>query len=379
MPARQLRLASLIALAALAAGCGSSPTPPSSTAPRITSISPRASSTAGGVSVTISGANFSAGAAVSIGGAAATDVAVVDATTVTAVAPPHDAGPADVVVVVNGKSASLSAGFFYVLNALPVITSITIKGAKPREPANFADLDEPVSVSATVTDAETPVSQLTFAWSADAGTFSGAGANVTWTAPHTFNTPGDATLKLAVTENFQTTNGSGVNTVGTSRKVRVHNSGKEVGDLALDFLTAFSKQIDPAIVMRNFTAACGGTAAELSDVQHNQVDFTITSYTLGVPMTTVPFTGYCTFRMRQGDACAYVPADWTSVIKAATYHPELKPYVGRTMRVIGTDQVTAVLENDQWKLCASDWDQATATITSRDGRAAIQTDARFKQ
>jgi IPT/TIG domain len=370
--------AGLLALAVLAA-CGGSTTAPTSTAPRISSVTPNAGSTAGGTMVTISGSNFAAGATVTIGGATASDVTVVNATTITAAVPAHGAGVTDVVVVVGGQTASLPAAFIYVVNERPVISAITIKGTKPREPANFADLDETIAVSAAVTDAETPVSQLMFAWSADVGTFTGTGASVTWTAPHTFATPGNVTIRLAVTETFQTTNGSGVNTVGTSRTLRLHDSSKEVGDLAVTFLTAFSKQIDPATVMRDFTSACGGTANELADVQHNQVDFTITGYTIGAPSTSVPFTGRCPFRDRQGDACAEVPAEWHSFIKAATYHPDLKPYVGRNMTVIGTDQVTAVFENDQWKLCASDWDQTTGTIMSREGRPAIETGARFKR
>ena len=80
-----------------------------------------------------------------------------------------------------------------------------------------------------------------------------------------------------------------------------------------------------------------------------------------------------------GDACAFVPAEWHSFIKAATYHPDLQPYVGRTMNVTGSDQVTAVLENDQWKLCGSDWDQTAATFTSRDGRSVQATGIRFKK
>ena len=376
--------AGLLALAVLAPACGDSASGPSPTLPRVTGITPNAGTTLGGTAVTIAGANFSAGATLSIGGVAATLVTVVDASTITATAPPHDAGSADVVVTVNGRNVSLPAGFTYVANALPVISAIAVRGSKPREPAQFADLDETVQVSATVTDAETPASQLTFSWSSDAGAFSGSGSNVTWTAPHTFATPANMTLTLTVVERFQTTNSAGLAVMGENQvkgttTVRLHNSSKEVGDLAVDFLTTFSQQLDPAIVMRSFTTACGGTAAELADVQHNQVDFTISSWKVGVPDTTVPFTGHCVFRNRSGDACAEVPAEWHSLIKAATYHPELKPYIGHTMNVTGTDQVTAVLENDQWKLCASDWNQATGTITSREGRSLGQTEVRFKR
>src|SRR5439155_12141570 len=112
----------------------------------------------------------------------ATAVSGASASSITARAPAHAAGPADVVVTVNGQAASLPGGLLYVVNALPLISSVGVKGQKPREPTQVADLDETVSVSAAVTDAETPVSQLTFTWSADAGTFSGAGASVTWTA-----------------------------------------------------------------------------------------------------------------------------------------------------------------------------------------------------
>jgi hypothetical protein len=374
----------LLALATIVQACGSSPEGPSPSALRVTSVRPSAGSTLGGTIVTVSGANFSAGANVTIGGTTASQVTVVDSMTITAAAPPHAAGSADVSVTMNGQTASLPAAFTYVTNTPPSIASIVVRGAKPREPAQFADLDETVNVSATVTDAETPVSELTFSWSADSGTFSGGQANVSWTAPHTFSTPGTVTLTLTVTERFQGTSAtgqpvSGENQVKGTATVRLHDSAREVGNLAVDFLTAFSRQLDPVQVMRNFSSQCGGTAAELEDVQHNQADFTITAYNIGAPSTTVGFTGRCPFRNRQGDACAFVPAEWHSFIKAATYHPDLKPYIGRTMNVTGTDQVTAVLENDQWKLCASDWDQATATFTSMDGRPAVATGARFKR
>jgi len=329
--------------------------------------------------VTISGANFSPGAVVTIGGIAAATATVENSTTIAATAPPHAAGAADVVVTSNGQTASLAGGLTYVTNAPPAISTIVVRGSKPREPAQFADLDETVSVTATVTDAETPASQLTFNWSADGGTFNGSGPAVTWTAPHTSATPTGVTLTLTVTERFQTATGAtGENkSIGTTT-VRLHNSPKEVGDLAVDFLTAFSKQLDPDFVVRNFSDACTGKRDERADVAGNQQDVTITFYNLGAASTTVPFTGHCDYRNRNGDACAYVPAEWHSLIKAAKYHTDLAPYIGRTMSVTGTDQVTAILENDQWKLCASDWDQASGAFISREGHVTPTT-LRFRR
>ena len=100
---------------------------------------------------------------------------------------------------------------------------------------------------------------------------------------------------------------SGENRATGSTAVRLHNSPKEVGDLASEFLLDFSKQLDPAVVMRNFTPTCPGTADELGDVRNNQANFLITSYTVGTPATRADFTGTCPFRNRFGDACAIVP------------------------------------------------------------------------
>jgi len=317
--------------------------------------------------LTISGVGFSEGAMVLIGGASAPQVTVVNSTTITAIAPAHDPGSAVVVVAVNGQSASLAGAVRFVMNAPPVIASIVVRGVKPNEPAQFADIDEPVSVSATVTDAETAVADLAFTWSSDVGTFSGTGPTVTWIAPHSYATPGDVTLTLAVVERLQGTGSAasietGENRVTRTTTVRVHNSVKEVGDLASDFLSGFSRQLDPAYVTRNFTSSCSGAAAERADVAGNQQDVRITYYKLGAPTTVVGFTGRCPFRNAPGDACSQVPAEWHSLIKAAIYKPEYRPYIGKTQVVTGVDQVTAVLENDQWKLCDSAWNGLTSTI-----------------
>jgi len=237
--------------------------------------------------------------------------------------------------------------------------SLTVKGTKPREPEQFADLDETVRVTASISDAETPVSDLGLAWSADAGNFTGGGPSVTWTAPHDYATPTSLTLTLTVTERYNTTNSLGVpvtreNVVTKTRAVRLHNSAREVGDLALDFLAAFSKQLNPDYVLRNFTSDCDGTARERDDVIRQQRDHTMIAYTIGAPVVTVGFTGRCPFLSAFGDACAQIPATWTSIYKPT----------GNRGTVVGIDQVTAVLEDDRWWLCASNWNQTSSTFST---------------
>ena len=64
------------------------------------------------------------------------------------------------------------------VNSAPSIDSIAVQGRRLRQPARFADLREVVDVSATVRDAETPLDQLAYQWSATAGTFIQAGSRV---------------------------------------------------------------------------------------------------------------------------------------------------------------------------------------------------------
>ncbi len=90
-------------------------TAPPPAAPTLTSISPNSGSTGGGTSVTLTGTNFTSGASVSFGGAAATNVNVVSSSTITALTPSHSAGAVNVVVTnSDGQSGTLANGYTYV-------------------------------------------------------------------------------------------------------------------------------------------------------------------------------------------------------------------------------------------------------------------------
>ena len=65
---------------------------PATNPPTVTSVSPVSGSTAGGTAVTITGTNFAAGATVTFGGTAATNVVVVSGTQITATTPAGRAG-----------------------------------------------------------------------------------------------------------------------------------------------------------------------------------------------------------------------------------------------------------------------------------------------
>ena len=101
-----------------------SPVAPSAPgAPSVTAISPSTGSTVRPTSVVISGTGFLAGATVTIDAKAAS-VIVVNSTMITAIAPAHAAGPADVLVTNPGGSAGmLNAAFTYSFEAPFTVTA----------------------------------------------------------------------------------------------------------------------------------------------------------------------------------------------------------------------------------------------------------------
>lgn len=83
--------------------------------PVLAAVSPGEGLSKGGAQVTLTGANFAAGATVKIGGADATDVQIVSSTRITAIIAPGSEGARDVVVTnPDGQSVTLAGGFHYV-------------------------------------------------------------------------------------------------------------------------------------------------------------------------------------------------------------------------------------------------------------------------
>ena len=93
-------------------------------APAVTSVAPDSGPTSGGTKVTITGTNFSAGATVRFGGAAATNVAVVSATSITATSP-AGSGTVDVTVTTPGGTSATGAADAFTYVAGPTVTSVS--------------------------------------------------------------------------------------------------------------------------------------------------------------------------------------------------------------------------------------------------------------
>lgn len=163
-------------------------------------------------------------------------------------------------------------------NTPPRITSVT--ASKPQIDAN-----EPLTLTAVVTDAETPVDQLVYDWAVTPmhGSFTGTGRTVTWTAPQGQTTPDTYSFTVTVTENY-TANGQPQKNTVTSTPVLVHynDSVAEISRISLGFLTDFATfSVSPEQCVRNFTTTTPvceqGKADELSDITGNRANFHILS------------------------------------------------------------------------------------------------------
>ncbi|MFA7296399.1 MAG: IPT/TIG domain-containing protein [Dehalococcoidia bacterium] len=111
---RLLAGAVLAVVLTLGAALVQGPTPVAAANPTFASIVPGTGSTAGGTPVTITGSNFTSGAAVYIGGGAATNVVVVNSTQITATSPAGAQGSANLLIVNPDNTAvTATAAYFF--------------------------------------------------------------------------------------------------------------------------------------------------------------------------------------------------------------------------------------------------------------------------
>lgn len=249
------------------------------------------------------------------------------------------------------------------MNTPPVVGKFTVQGTRANEPPNFADVSEDVPVTVEVTDADPAIADVKFDWTSSAeglgsiGTFVGTGTNVTWKSPAAISTPTNVTLTLEVVETYSSGGKTETNRVSKATTISLHDSEKEVGSMARQFLLDFSDSNLPvAFVMRNWQPDCYGTASETSDVTINRELFEITKHDIGLPSTTVAFGGICPRTakgIKRGDACSLVSYLWTSKFKKD--HAESGKRTGDLTDAWGINQIAAMYYPalKSWRLCDS--------------------------
>ena len=125
--------------------------------PVVTGIAPNAGPTAGGTAVTISGSGFVSGATVTIGGAAATGVAFVNATTITATTGAHGDAVVDVTVKNPSDQAYTATSIFTYGTGIPPTPTPT--PTQTATPTTTPTITPTVTPTATATSTQTPTFQ----------------------------------------------------------------------------------------------------------------------------------------------------------------------------------------------------------------------------
>jgi hypothetical protein len=228
------------------------------------------------------------------------------------------------------------------INVAPVIESISPS-------ADRVEVDNEITLTAVVTDQETPIDQLKFVWTADSGTFSGDGAIVQWRAPKGIKTPADVNIKLTVIETYGSPDASGVRPQNVASNsvpaIRVHDSPKELGDLSIQFLTDFAhSDVPTSTCLRDFSDSCKGKAEERGDIDSNRVHYEILSSSLALRGVTVASSG---LTAKMTVACSF-----TSKTKVCDAGDKFC-VVGDVGTARGDCILTGTYENRRWWLCDS--------------------------
>jgi hypothetical protein len=235
-----------------------------------------------------------------------------------------------------------------VRNDAPVISSMAI--SSPR-----VEADQSVVATAYVSDAETPLDQLTYQWSATPvdGTFTGIGPIATWRAPKQQRTPDLYTLKVLITEKYTSGGQPKENSVSSTVEVHYNDSPKEIMQISMRFVTELfpTVTISPQQAVADFSDSCAGKDYELNDVTNNRNNFQILSGT------------YTNVTVSPNADRTYADVSGTCVFKDIPKDPK-NPSFGKTETVTGICRLTAIYEKWKWWLCSSNFDGLGVTANS---------------
>jgi hypothetical protein len=220
-------------------------------------------------------------------------------------------------------------------NTPPTIESLAIGSAR-------VEADREVQVTASVSDAETPVGQLTYTWSASpsSGTFTGSGATAMWRPPKGQTSPQQYTVTLTVTESYTSAGQARQNVVSRNATVLYHDSPAETTALAAQFLTDYGTySTTPEYCVRNFSNNCRGKEEERQQIADDRAEVFIFSAAFkGTPAVFLNAT--LTGGSVEGP-CEFVDMD------------RFGPDANKKRSVNGTCVLTTVYENGRWYLCES--------------------------
>lgn len=236
-----------------------------------------------------------------------------------------------------------------VVNTPPVVKSIALSDGR-------VEAGAPVTLTASVEDAESNVADLSFSWTIPSGslTATGNGSAITFTPSPDLKTPGDYEITVTVTERYTSAGAQVENKATGSVMLHVNNSTKELVDLSLRFLGDFANSgVSPERCVSEFSDSCRGKKAEFEDIVDNRHDFLIlssslrhTSLQMAVSRMTATVHTACAFTSRvitttpQSGGCLADPASCK---------------FGAVQNADGDCVTTNVYERGRWWICESNY------------------------
>jgi len=219
----------------------------------------------------------------------------------------------------------------------PIIRAISV-------PTSRVEAGQDVAITATVDDAETPLTQLAYQWSASAGTITGSGTVATWTMPRGITAGVNITITLTVVDTYNALVNNQIvqrqfTVVGTSSAFRVHDSEAETKELARKFLIDLfgNSSISPEDCLVDFTTVgrCArGRQLELEDIVENRKKVVINSA-----------------RIRSQSVTIFSPQE--AVVVSFAEFVDTVIATGASGHALGDFTLTAVYDRDRWWLCES--------------------------
>ena len=248
----------------------------------------------------------------------------------------------------GGGNGGGGGGGGVVTNTPPTVKSVTAGDTR-------VEVGTPVTLTAVVEDQETPVANLTYEWSAPNGTFSGAGAQVSWTPGTDAVTPGDFVVTLKVTERYTSGSSQLENTATGTATVHVNNSLKELAELSLRFLSDFANsKISPEKCVSEFSTTsktcADGKKDEFADVDDNRHDYEMMSSNLRNTGVSIA--------QNKLNATVHTFCSFTVKVISSSPRDEYceggkKCPLGSTGTSTGDCWTTNVYEQGRWWLCES--------------------------
>lgn len=214
-------------------------------------------------------------------------------------------------------------------------------------PTSRVEVGQDITITATVEDAETPLTQLTYQWAASAGTITGSDTTATWTMPAGIKSGVNVVITLTVVDTYNAVLNNQIvqrqfTVVGTSSPFRVHDSVAETKELARKFLIDLfgnsSVPVEACLVdFTEFGRCARGKDLERSDVLWHRDNIVVYSATMLAQRV-----------------------DWAgstegTVHSAVLYHDQ---EIGKPPKLptCGDFYVTVVYVEERWWLCESSFD-----------------------